>query len=715
MTATAEINPVFTESQKFVGKNGGEPNSREFVDLATQSPETARAYCFSVFIPPSPSLPDGCHPDTSSSMGLPRFPVRLPSVAAVLYYAPFQKHAIDPSLDLWPEAYNQCHPLPLALNAVGKAKRGGMFALLKLTTGRYLALLPLVTDVVMSWLQGDGETGFELAVNHFGNAPLTAANLPLLSAAESASPYAAIEMAWDVARRASPDGFRLRNEKHYHPLFSHLGWCTWEQFRDNIDEQTLLDAIDEIDHSNLPIRWVLIDDGHLDQAKRDGLITSDAGGEAPVDSGKRRLNSFSTDREKFPNGWVRIQERMRNSRSIKWSGIWLNFNGYWGGIASHNQFGDEMNHHFIESHTGCLLPKNDAQSASGFYDTWIKQQADAGFDFVKVDNEAQNVTLYRGCCENAVQATRINHAALERAVNKHLKGMINCMAHNNLCAFSTAGSQITRCSEDYKKEDAWRAKHHLHNSFGNMLWMGQTVWGDHDMFHSSDRVAGALMARSKAISGGPVYLSDHPDNFVRDLIAPLHLSDGRLLRPLAPAVPLPESVFMDPYEDDDAYRVIAPLPHGCAALAAYNLTHPEKDVCGRWHRDDLRHREAMLSPRFGSGRDARATPGQQVLLYDTLARTIRLLTSDNPEVAFTLAPLTDAFVIMSPVVRGWAIIGNPEKYLPPSFVSRFEISSDGATTTLAGVEAGSVFVWHIHSGLRQIGVPSGQQSVIISQ
>ena len=80
---------------------------------------------------------------------------------------------------------------------------------------------------------------------------------------------------------------------------------------------------------------------------------------------------------------------------------------------------------------------------------------------------------------------------------------MNCMAQNVLNIDHTLYSSVTRASIDYKKYDENMAKSHLFQSYTNTLILGQTVWPDHDMFHSCDTVCGSLMARSKAISSGP--------------------------------------------------------------------------------------------------------------------------------------------------------------------------------------------------------------------
>jgi hypothetical protein len=206
-----------------------------------------------------------------------------------------------------------------------------------------------------------------------------------------------------------------------------------------------------------------------------------------------------------------------------------------------------------------------------------------------------------------------------------------------------------------------------------------------------------LMAVSKALSGAPIYLSDAPKDFVREFIMPLCLQDGRLLRPLAPAVPLPDSVCADVFNEPVAYRAIAPLPNGCAAVAVYNLTEKTQAeaISASVSAADYAHASGLMQPYPGPWQ----RPPEGVVVYDWYAgKGARL---DQPY-AFKLEGFSDQLLLLCPVRHGWAVVGRVDKYLSPAAVEEIEAAPGRLSLKLA--ETGPLVVWHARGAPRADGV-----------
>jgi hypothetical protein len=592
---------------------------------------------------------------------LKRYEVAVPPFEKACYFANYQKYdVVDPKNETWPEGGNRIQPL--RVEHFRGLKCGGMQLLLQRAGGGYGVLLPVAGERTLAYFHSREDT-LTLNLATFGTAAVEG-DLPLLAWAWDADPYLAFRKAWLTAMSHERVGFstRPREEKHYPEIFRYLGWCSWEQYLREIDEQTLLYAVDAIEKSGLPIRYVLVDDGHLHH------------------EGDRLLDFAPSAR--FPHGWQPLLSR-RRPEAIRWMGLWLNFNGYWKGICPANNLGP-LNEHLASDATGkMLLPKGGKLHSAAFYDAMIGAARRAGFDFVKVDNQAGNLANYRGTAQPAACAAA-NAQALEAACAVHMDGLINCMAHNAVCLFNTRASAVTRCSEDYKMNNLPRARRHLHNSYGNMPWLGITVWGDHDMFHSNDPVSGQMMAVSKAMSGAPVYLSDDPAKFAPQNIKPLCYEDGELLRPLSPAFPLSDGLFMDPFADGRPYRVIAPLANRAAAVVAYNLTEPEQKVSGTFGPADYACAGMLLAPQPQRW----PVPKEGLIAYDWQAGTASIL---GEGVDFSLPTFGHRFFLLCPIHAGWAVIGRPDKFLSPAAVRVLLCEKDRLIVEMH--ESGPLAVW----------------------
>ena len=579
----------------------------------------------------------------------------------------------------WPRLANQLTPWyvydndmstlfaePFAKNpckTIGKgAQPQGMLALYQLESGEYLTLLPLSVGPSMSWLQTSKDGEVSLALGNYGKAGRRG-SIPLLVWAKDANMYRSLNQAWALAIEKLGGTTDARMNKKYPEAFEYLGWCSWEHFKKKIDSDKLVNAVNTIESSGVPVRWVLIDDGFQTQK---GLA----------------LKSFAAETATFPNGWKPLLD-LRKEDKIKWFGLWHSYMGLWKGISKANEFGD-LNKDFIPFGRN-LGPGKSKEGAKRFYDAFIGSVADAGFDFVKIDNQS----LYNGLQKKVDSGVQINTwmtEALENAVKEKLpQGMINCMCQGTPQVQGTRHSAVSRVSIDYKLNDLAKAKAHIEQSYVLTLMQGQTVWPDHDMFHSSDPDCGQLMAISKALSGAPIYLSDNPSDFSPQFILPLADKQGKLYRPLAPGAPLPDSVMIDVYKSGNAFRVIAPLANKCAAVVPYNLFHPgEKTIKATVTSADYPHASGMIQPYTGPWE----IPSEGLVVFDWQKGSGQKL--DKPyEVELT--GFSDRLLLMAPIKSGWAVIGARQKYLSPATVTSVEATAETLAVEMA--EGGPLVIW----------------------
>ena len=541
--------------------------------------------------------------------------------------------------------------------------------LLKLADGGFLFAKAVAGENSISWFQVNKDGSLTVYLSTLGTDAL-ASQAPVLLMEKGKTVYDAIHKAYTtLIGNQKISALQKRTDKDYFEAFNYLGWCSWEHYHFDIDETKMLNDLDGIEASGLPIRYVLIDDGHLA-------------------SKNRQLTSFVPDKERFPNGWKNIISRKKEDK-IKWMGLWYNFCGYWMGISPENDFPEKIKE-TLYSYNGSMLPGKSKENIGTFYQYYIGTLKDYGFDFLKIDNQSFLLPLYMGNTEVIRQAKACNLALEEQTHNQQV-GLMNCMAQNILNIDHTQYSNLARVSIDYKKYDEDMAKSHLFQSYTNTLLQGQTVWPDHDMFHSSDTICGSLMARSKAISGGPVYLSDSPVDFVKENILPLIDEEGRIFRPEAPAIPTPESVITNPLKNGKAYRVFAPTGNEAVSLICYNLnTSPS------YHQV-----ETTISPADYSLRETmsgKAAPqAERILLYDWEKQTAEVLTADKQ---IALEGFTDRLFHLCPIRNGWAVVGIQEKFLSPATVE--VISSSPRQLKLNVLCPGNLRVWAEGNGQQEL-------------
>ncbi|MBP0904157.1 Sip1-related alpha-galactosidase [Mariniflexile gromovii] len=592
--------------------------------------------------------------------------LELPEFKKGIYFRPFSEklaagNRVEP---LWfhdiSELDNYKHQQPRMDSHINL----GAFMMLQKENGDYLALLPLVSNRIGNTFSIRDKNAY-LTVATYGTDTENVA-VPLMSYGQSASPYEAARLAWEQAMKTDKvkENIKWRSEKEYPEAYKYLGWCSWEHYKHTINEEVILDALKGMKESKIPFRWMLVDDGYLDHK-----------------SGQ--LLSFGVDKKKFPNGWEPIISQKDDK--IKWMGIWCNFNGYFGGVSPEHNMTNLQEHLAARNPSGkkpILMPKISEEAANAFYNEMTKTTKDNGFDIIKVDFQSDNFRNNTGA-SNAILGVHYNNIALEENCKDKDLMLLNCIAQQNFNVFNHRHSAIIRGSVDYKTTQD-RLDVTLVQNFANAFWLGHNYWLDQDMFFANFEETAQLMAVARAMSGGPIYLSDVPEHIDDTVLKPLTYTDGLIVGTLAPAVPLPESLMQDPYFDGKAFRVIAPLKNKTAAIMAVNMNQDDKELTTQVSIKDYPFAGGMMQPYQGLWE----VPKGGILLYDYYKGSAQIL---KDAYQFTMGSRRERLLLLSPIQHGWSIIGRPDKYLS---ASTFELlKMDNKSVKIQMVEDGPILIW----------------------
>ncbi|KAL2534845.1 putative galactinol--sucrose galactosyltransferase 6 [Abeliophyllum distichum] len=142
------------------------------------------------------------------------------------------------------------------------------------------------------------------------------------------------------------------------------------------------------------------------------------------------------------------------------------------------------------------------------------------------------------------------------------------------CLLETVGAcskqtAIVRASEDFFPREPVSHTIHIASVAYNSLFLGEFMLPDWDMFHSLHQAA-QYHGSARAISGGPVYVSDAPAKHNFDLLKKLVVPDGSILRAQFPARPTKDCLFSDPTRDGVSLLKIWNINKHTGVLGVYN-------------------------------------------------------------------------------------------------------------------------------------------------
>ena len=416
-----------------------------------------------------------------------------------------------------------------------------LWLLCQTNADHYVVLVPLLGQQTRSSLQASQD---QLSVAmETGDASVPCESAPVLFVAVGTDPYALQSTAAQAVSAHTGVG-RLRRDKALPDHLDGLGWCTWDAFYKDVSAEKVIEGLQGFAQAGVSPRWMILDDGWQQWQQQPG--------------GEDRLSSFAPN-ARFDGDLSQLVKTVKQDFGIAHFFVWHALLGYWGGLsesefAAYNirsvarNFGPGVLTHEARWNVhpwGAQQGVPHATHCLAFYNDWHAQLAQQGVDGVKVDAQAMLEAVSAGQ-GGRVQLTRAVRNALETSVNDHFKGrLINCMSCNSEVAYLSHDSVLMRTSDDFFPLRAQSHGEHLWVNAMSGLWWGEFMLPDWDMFQSA-HTHGGFHAAARAISGGPVYVSDGIQQHDVACLQSLVLSDGSIVRADHPGRPSPDVLMTDP-------------------------------------------------------------------------------------------------------------------------------------------------------------------------
>lgn len=526
------------------------------------------------------------------------------------------------------------------------------FFLWQYNDNSYAAAAPLAGQGYVACIGKDSNDFGAKARSYFNN--MNNNQVPLLAIAFGTDPYQTINNLYETSLGYMGRSENLRKSKTYPILFESLGWCSWNAFGHAVNEEKIMDGLKSFQENNVTIPTLIIDDGWMQ-------ITGEWG--------KGSLAALEVSRTKFPSGFKAFVQNVKEKYKVQDVGVWHGFNGYWSGIDINSNLGNKYRNILMpyqdkvtwaDTPIGTFyMPTPKSSDGEKFYSDWYAYLKGEGMSFVKVDNQLISDRVAKNNLPFWNTATQAK-ANVQNAVQKYFNGnVINCMNMTVDVVYNLGTSPIARAVEDYLPEvkeyklSGGNAASHVLCAGYNSLWMSNMVWPDYDMFQTH-HVNAEFHAVARAISGGPIYITDIPGKQNSDIIQALTSSDGRILRTDVPALPTEDCLFQ--ITDSLPFKLFSKVDN-TGLLAAFNAADAD-EVAG------------TLKPS-----DVKGIEGELFLVYEHFTGTYRIL-KRNESMPVMLKRMQVSLFYIVPVKEGAAMVGMVKKYNAPRTIINTEYSKN---------------------------------------
>ena len=539
--------------------------------------------------------------------------------------------------------------------------------LASLSDGTCLMLAPLIS-VNRRWTL-EIEAGRLSLHGSANDSAVVESSGPALFVAHGRDPYALMPQA--AAALANRMGYRLRAQKPRSALSDTLGWCSFNAYYADISHDKIRASLAALRSAGIPTRWLLIDGG-WQTALRAG-------------ANEEWLAAIPADARKFPGGLSQTIRMAKQEFGLDAVMVWHALLGLPGGVADGAVPGLPVTvkdrrqppgiyavQPTIDDWWGPRVSAPAARDAGLFFDALHGYLQEQGADWIKVDFQSTLESVCQGE-GGRVAYDRAWRSALESSSSRRFAhGLINCMSCSNECLYLGRDSALVRTSDDYYPNRPAMHGLHLHTNAQMGMWYGEFIQPDWDMFQSAHPYAG-FHAAGRALSGGPVLITDEPGKHDPGLIRRLVLADGRALLADHPGRPSPESLYADPTRSSKVLKIFN-RAGGAGVVGMFHANHAQ-----------LLTLETALSSR-----DVPGMADQEVVAFLHQAqRPVRLRPGQS--IPVRLAHAGHETAVLAPVVDGLAVLGLGDRYCASAALHEQEDAHGTYRARIAG--GGPLLAW----------------------
>ncbi|KAL6968650.1 Tethering factor for nuclear proteasome sts1 [Sarracenia purpurea var. burkii] len=331
--------------------------------------------------------------------------------------------------------------------------------------------------------------------------------------------------------------------------------------------------------------------------------------------------------------------------------------------------------------------------AEDFYDSMHSYLSKVGITGVKVDviHTLEYVSEEYG---GRVELAKAYYKGISKSISKNFNGtgLISSMQQcNDFFFLGTEQISMGRVGDDFWFQDPngdpngvyWLQGVHMIHCAYNSMWMGQIIQPDWDMFQS-DHLCAKFHAGSRAICGGPVYVSDSVGGHDFDLLSKLVFPDGTIPKCHHFALPTRDCLFRNPLFDGNTILKIWNFNKYGGVIGAFNCqgagwdpkeqrikgySQCYKPMSGWVHPTDIEWDQKEQASKMGQA--------DEYALYLDQAQKLTLITPKSEPLPMTLDPSTFEIFSFVPVKK----LGPAAKFAPIGLTNMF--NSGG---TILGLE-----------------------------